>query len=274
MMQTPTLITSKSNRTVMWLASLSQKKYREKEQSFLCEGDKLFKEAVKAAAPITHIVLREDRADMLPLAQAYSQEHPKTEILYLSSACFEKISTEKAPQGVIVVLKYLDFSKYYYIINKEIFSDAQVSGTVFLDSVQDPGNVGAVLRSAAAFGVTDVVLSKDCADLYHPKTLRASMGALFNLRTHVVEDMAQAVEAFRASGRRVFAAMPAQTAYPLGRANLCKKDGIIIGNEGHGISANIAASAGEYVYIPMTDAVESLNASVAASILIWELMKN
>ena len=83
------------------------------------------------------------------------------------------------------MIKYLDFSKYYYIINKEIFSGLEMRGTVFLESVQDPGNVGAVLRSAAAFGVSDVVLSSDCADLYHPKTLRASMGALFHLRTHV-----------------------------------------------------------------------------------------
>ena len=109
MMQTPALITSKSNRSVMWLASLSQKKYREKEKCFLCEGDKLFQEAIKASAPITHIVLREDRVDLLALAQEYVKVHPQAEILYVSCACFEKICTEKAPQGVIVVLKYLDF---------------------------------------------------------------------------------------------------------------------------------------------------------------------
>ena len=140
--------------------------------------------------------------------------------------------------------------------------------------MQDPGNVGAVLRSAAAFGVSDVILTNDCADLYHPKTLRASMGALFHLRTHVVEDMAQTIAEFKASGRRVFAAMPSQTASPLNQANLSMRDGIVIGNEGHGISSAVAEASGEYVYIPMTDAVESLNASVAASVLIWELMKN
>lgn len=274
MSQTPTLITSKSNRMVMWLASLSQKKYREKEKSFLCEGDKLFKEAVKANVPISHIVLREDRKDLLSEAFAYCETHSETEILLFSEACFDKVCTEKAPQGVIVVLKYLDFSKYYYIIKKEIFSDADICGAVFLESVQDPGNVGAVLRSAAAFGVSDVILTNDCADLYHPKTLRASMGALFHLRTHVVEDMAQTIAEFKASGRRVFAAMPSQTASPLDQANLSVNDGIVIGNEGHGISSAIAEAAGEYVYIPMTDAVESLNASVAASVLIWELMKN
>ncbi|MBO5790641.1 MAG: RNA methyltransferase [Clostridia bacterium] len=274
MAQTPTLITSKSNRAVMWLASLSQKKYREKEERFLCEGDKLYNEAVKADAPISHIVLREDRKDLLDEALAYCETHSETELLLLSDACFSKVCTEKAPQGVIVVLKYLDFSKYYYIINKEIFSGLDMRGTVFLESVQDPGNVGAVLRSAAAFGVSDVVLSNDCADLYHPKTLRASMGALFHLRTHVVEDMAQAVSAFKSCGRRVFAAMPSQTASPLSCASMTSCDGIVIGNEGHGISASVAEAAGEYVYIPMTDAVESLNASVAASVLIWELMKN
>lgn len=274
MSQTPSLITSKSNRVVMWLASLAQKKYREKEQCFLCEGDKLFKEALKAQVCITHIVLREDREDLLPLSLSYCESHPQTALLRLSCATFDKVCTEKAPQGVIVVIKYLDFSKYYYIINKENFSDVKMQGTVFLESLQDPGNVGAILRSAAAFGVSDVVLSADCADLYHPKTLRASMGALFGLRTWLVADMPQAIRAFRACGRRVFAAMPGQTSSPLSSVTLSRDDGIVIGNEGHGISSEAANAAGAFVYIPMTDAVESLNASVAASLLIWELMKN
>ena len=129
------------------------------------------------------------------------------------------------------------------------------------------------MRSAAAFGITDVVLSADSADLYHPRTLRASMGALFLVRTHVVEDLREAVCLFRETGRSVYAAMLSPDATPLGRLPLSLRDGLIVGNEGHGISPAVAEEASAEVYIPMTGKTESLNAYVAASVLILELTR-
>ena len=272
-MKTPELITSRQNPTVKWLASLCEKKYRDREGCFLADGEKLYREAVRAAAQLTHILLRQDRDDLLPAAMAYAEAHRGCEVLRLSEACFEKITTEKSPQGIIVVIKYLDNLNNYYIIKKDAFTEDTARGILLLDGVRDPGNVGAVLRSAAAFGATDLILSADCADLYHPRTLRASMGAVFHLRLHVVADLPGAVAALRAAGRRVLAAELTPAAKSVFAVGLSSRDAVVIGNEGHCISPAVSSACDGSVYLPVSDAVESLNASVAASLFSWEQMR-
>ena len=265
-------ISSRANPTVKLLASLSQKKHRDERGLFLLEGDKLVGEALERCE-IVYLAVREDRSDLTERAEAYASSHPACQLLILSLECFDKISTEKAPQGIAAAVRYLDSCRAYTVIDEDRFPIGTFGPTLFLDGLQDPGNVGAILRSAAAFGITDVVLSADSADLYHPRTLRASMGALFLVRTHVVEDLAEAVRLFRLTGRSVYAAMLSPGAAPLGRLPLSLRDGLIVGNEGHGISPAVACEATGEVYIPMVGNTESLNASVAASVLIWELTR-
>lgn len=272
-MNLPEIITSRANPTVKFLASLAEKKYRENSGCFLCEGEKLYGEALRAAAPLTHIVLREDREDLLPFALTYAESHPACTVVRLGCSCFEKVSTEKSPQGVIAVIKNLDNLNNYNIIKKDDFSDPSKKGILLLDGVRDPGNVGAVLRSAAAFGATDIILSCDCADVCHPRALRASMGALFHLRLSVVGDLAGTVTALREAGRRVFAAELKEGARSVFDAGLSPADAVVIGNEGHGITPDVSAACCGSVYLPVTDAVESLNAAVAASLFSWEQMR-
>ena len=272
-MNLPEIITSRTNPTVKFLASLAEKKYRESSGGFLCEGEKLYGEALRAEAPLSRIVLREDREDLLPFAAEYAQKHPECTVVRLNASCFEKVSTEKSPQGVIAVIKNLDNLNNYNIIKKDDFSDPSVRGVLLLDGVRDPGNVGAVLRSAAAFGATDVILSEDCADVCHPRALRASMGALFHLRLTVVRDLAGTASLLREAGRRVFAAELKAGAQSVFSVGLCAADAVVIGNEGHGITAAVSAACDASVYLPVTDAVESLNAAVAASLFSWEQMR-
>ena len=266
-------ITSRQNATVVWAASLAEKKYREKHRTFLLEGVKLVREAFASRLPITHVFIAESKRDAvlaeLPLDELLSSVEGTPEILLLSDACFEKISTEKAPQGVIAAIKYLDFFKRIDKINGEELS----SRALFLSSVRDPGNLGAIIRSAAAFGTKTLILSADSADIYHPKVLRAAMGTLFRLSVLIVEDEIGFVEAQRAHGRRFFAAELRENALPLSSLSLCDGDVFVIGNEGHGISPALSAVCDGSVYIPISDGVESLNASVAASILLWEQSK-
>lgn len=142
--------------------------------------------------------------------------------------------------------------------------------TLCLCAVRDPANLGAIVRSAAAFGVKSLLLSADCADVYHPKTLRAAMGNLFRLSVYIVEDLPASLQTLKAAGRRVFAAELRPGALPLLSLPVRKEDVFIIGNEGHGIPREVSDAADSSVYIPIEENVESLNASVAASVLLWE----
>ena len=136
--------------------------------------------------------------------------------------------------------------------------------------MRDPGNLGTVIRSAAAFGITNLVLSADCADIYHPRTIRAAMGALFSKKILITEDLPDALRVLSARGR-VYAAALDETAKRLGKVNFGENDTVVVGNEGHGISAAALAAATDKLFIPMQAGVESLNAGVAASVLLWEL---
>jgi TrmH family RNA methyltransferase len=147
---------------------------------------------------------------------------------------------------------------------------------ILLESVRDPLNVGAIIRSAAALGVGHLILSADCADVYHPRTVRAAMGPLFSMPITRVEDLAGSVAALRAEGRPVYAAALDDTALRLGSFPL--HDGetaacAVIGNEGHGLSEDVIRACTRSIYIPMEADTESLNAGVAAALLMWELCK-
>lgn len=269
-----TYITSRTNETLKWLSSLGEKKYREEHQSFLLCGEKLVKEAAKSNVEITHLIVQGDKENLLLWVRIWMLDHPKTQVLVLSPGCFSKITEEKSPQGIAAVVKYLDFFKYYYIIYKENFENEETKGVIFLDGIQDPGNLGAILRSAAAFGVSHVILSGDCADVYHPRVLRSAMGTVFQLNVWRTDDLLSAVRAYQATGKRVFCAELRPGAIPVGEAHLTSADAIVIGNEGHGITKEISLVSDGSIFLPISDKVESLNASVAASLLIWEQMKD
>ena len=265
-------ITSRQNATVMWASSLSEKKYREKHRAFLAEGKKLVEEALASRLPVTHIFIASSKKDeilsSLSLDDLSTWENPPA-VFLLSDACFEKISTEKAPQGVIAAIKYLDFFKR---IDKIKGEDVSLRA-LLLSSVRDPGNLGAIIRSAVAFGTKTVLLSADSADVYHPRTLRAAMGSLFKVSVLILENEVESIHSLRLAGRRFFAAELRENAMPLSLLSLQKGDVFVIGNEGHGIAPEVSAACDGSVYIPIDLGVESLNASVAASVLLWEQAK-
>lgn len=270
------IITSRNNQTVKWAASLQDKKGREREKCFIAEGEKLTYEAIEAKLPLHSVFVAESKKDrVLPrlddlLATGENENIP---VYVLSDTAFEKISTEKAPQGVISVIKYLDFFYNIDIIYKEEFFLAEGEKALALCSVRDPGNLGSVIRSAVAFGVDHIVLTSDCADIYNPKTVRSAMGSLFRTKITMVKDFESFIASAKENGRRVFAAELTDNARPLNEIGMCGSDIIIIGNEGHGIPKDISAKTSGSVYIPISKKTESLNASVAAAIFMWEQNK-
>ena len=270
---TDEIITSRNNPKVKWASSLSSKKGRDLEKSFLAEGEKLTLEALAAALPVTNIFITESKKrKLLDSLEGYvnSDLYKNTEVTVLSDGAFEKISTEKAPQGIISVIKYLDFFCDTDIIYKEEFSLEPTERIIILSSVRDPGNIGSVIRSAVAFGVDHIFLTADSADIYNPKTVRSAMGSLFRVKITVVQDIASLIGALKSMGRRVFAAELTDSAISLSCANLEPKDAVIIGNEGHGIDSSVSSICSGSVYIPISKKTESLNASVAAAIFMWE----
>ena len=267
------IISSRSNPTVKWAASLAEKKGRCEAKCFIAEGEKLTVEALKRGLPLTHIFILEDKQKrLLELLSPFldDEKYANCQVITLSEGAFSKISTEKSPQGIISVIKYLDFFKNMDIIYKEDFFILKGERALSLYSLRDPGNLGAVIRSAVAFGVQHIVLSADSADVYNPKTVRAAMGTMFGIKITTVRDFASFISAARENGRAVYAAELSVGARSIREIGLSKDDIFIIGNEGHGIPSDISSVCTGSVFIPISDGVESLNASVAASVFMWE----
>ena len=267
------VITSRNNSCVKWASSLSDKKAREEHRVFIAEGEKLSFEAMEAKLPITHVYILESKIEkLLPRVTKMLDfdVFSDTEVILVSDSVFEKISTEKAPQGIICVIKYLDFFRTMDIIYKEEFFISEDERALALYSLRDPSNLGAVIRSAVAFGVNHIVLTSDSADIYNPKTVRAAMGTIFKIRVTIVSDFASFVDAARACGRRIFAAELSDNAKSIKDVGVLKSDIFVIGNEGHGIDAEISSKCTASVFIPISAKAESLNASVAAAVFMWE----
>lgn len=273
------IVRSRQNRTVVELCKLTDRKAREAQRSFRFDGIKLFCEAIKKGVTVQTVVLRASNAEALRArlekecgSSAFDGDG---RVLLLADELFDKISEEKSPEGVITIAKYIDkFQKFATIYNSADFLRMKNESVVLLESVRDPSNIGAVIRSAAAIGVDRLIVSSDCADIYHPKAVRASMGALFDQRIDRVDDLGEVIRGLRQSGRRVFAAALDGRALKLGSFATQVGDCVVIGNEGHGLSKETVAECDRSVMIPMTERAESFNAAVAASILMWEFQKH
>lgn len=271
------VIASRQNRRVVDLCKLEDRKARQAQKRFRFDGIKLFCEAVQRDVPIDCIFLKKGSAARVEARFSELTGRDPASVLcpafLLEDELFDKISQENAPEGIICVAEYIDRFHKMYIIEKEDALDLPEGPVLLMESVRDPLNVGAIIRSAAALGIRHLVLSEDCADLYHPKTLRAAMGPLFSMPITRVDHLAGAVESIRKSGRRVFAAALDDTAVRLGEFSFQPGDCVVIGNEGHGLSWELIRACDQSIYIPMQAGTESLNAGVAAALLMWELCK-
>ncbi len=269
-------ITSRNNPLIKWAASLKEKKHREASGHFIAEGEKLTFEALRASMPITHIFVSVAKSEhLLRRIDEYKNtpQYRDCTVCVIPEALLEKISSENAPQGIISIIKRLDFFRKIDIIYKEEFLKNANERVMILSSVRDPGNLGSAIRSAVAFGVTHLLLSCDCADVYNPKTVRGAMGSIFRVKVSIISNLPETVKELCSSGRRVLSAELTEEAIRLGESKLLPTDVIVIGNEGHGVDPEVSRVATDKIYIPISVATESLNASVAAAIFMWEQSK-
>lgn len=272
------IISSRQNPNIVKICKLSDKKHRDAEGLFRFDGVKLCAEAILSGVELEFILLRRDRCDEVSrriheLCGKYPED-TGARILVLENSLFDTVSEEKSPEGVISVGKYIDkFHKIATINNDDPKICSESDRVMLLEDIRDPGNLGTIMRSAAALGIDTLVLCGDCADIYNSKSVRGSMGALFRINTVRIRDGAWAVETLRQSGRRVYAAALSQNAVPLDDMPLSAGDCIVIGNEGHGLSGAVLSACDGCVIIPMSAGSESLNAATAAVIFMWEMRK-
>ncbi len=270
------VVRSRQNRAVTELVKLNDRRVREETRTFRFDGIKLAKEALSAGLEIPALFLKESSKDTIlqeleRFGKSALQERVGR-VYTLSDDLFDRISEEKSPEGVICCAKYLDkLQKIVTIYNERDFSERE--RIVLLESVRDPANLGAIIRCAAALGVDRLILSTDCADIYHSRTVRASMGTLFHQKIDRTDRLPEVIRQLREQGRRVFAATLNGQAKKLGTFEPLPGDCVVIGNEGHGLSDEVCRAATESVFIPMEENAESLNAAVAAGILMWEFGK-
>ena len=257
-----TRIESADNRKLKLIRKLSSRKHRDALGKYVIEGINLVEEAIRKNADIEFVVASEDfESDRLDAISGGIGE-----IHLVGRDIYEKISDTENGSGVIAVVRRS------YDRDRVIASIDTGDNVLVLDRVQDPGNIGTMIRTAVAAGYRAVLLIKGCADIYSPKVLRATAGMIFNLPVLFADDASEAVSILHELGLRVFVTEPeAKLAYY--ETDLSSGAALVIGNEGRGVSEELASLADERITLPMEGSVESLNAAVAAAILMYERIR-
>jgi len=269
-------IISPSNKTVKHIKSLYQKKNRDSYREIIIEGLKNINEAISSEWKIETIVFsetvyRSEDFDFLKNSCVLK----KIKTIIVSEKLFNDICDTENSQGILAVLKIPDKSSFGAVTADDGFDLGNHRKIVILDSLQDPGNMGTVIRTADAFGADMVIVSEGCVDVYNPKTLRAAMGSIFHVPVYKSYDIEKLIGELKGLGIKILAAHLNGENFEdkdfIGNVGDTSSIAVIIGNEANGIRDSIAAAADRLIKIPMPGKAESLNASVAAGILMYEI---
>ena len=241
------LITSLENDRVKNYIKLKDRKYRKKSKTFIVEGMHLVLEAYKKGI-IKELILEKDV--VVPL---------DCPVVYVTNEIINKISLMESPSNIMALCNMME--------DKEIIGDR----ILMLDDIQDPGNLGTIIRSAVAFNVDTIVLSPNTVDLYNPKVIRSTQGMMFHINI-IVKELSDVITELKKKeipvyGTKVDYGMDVRTFKEKDRRKYC----LVMGNEGNGVSDSVLELCDEYLYIGMNEVVESLNVGVATSIILYEL---
>ena len=257
-------ISSMQNPVVKLLKSLHSKKGRYENGLFLVEGMRLCSE-ICAPWQTEFLIFSERFYEESAEREELIAGCPEAKVRILPEEVFAAVSDTQHPQGVLAAVRQRQFDLSAFIQKKDPF-------LVVLEDLQDPGNAGTILRTADAAGADGILCSKGTVDFYSPKTVRASMGSIFHLPVVQSQSFAEALAGLREHGVHLLAAH-LQGSRPHFEADYSGGCAIMIGNEGNGLTPEAAALADERVRIPQPGRAESLNASVAAGILIYEALR-
>ena len=251
------LISSLQNAFIKKAVGLKQRKNRDISGLFIIEGEKFINE-VPNDWDCEIIIAESFRGDT-------SRYEHRENVRFVTDTVFRAISDTVTPQGILTIVRRKDYKL-------EILDDIAKPFILLCEDMQDPGNLGTLLRTADAAGCDCVMLTKGSVDVYNPKVLRATAGSVFHIPVIERVEIADAVTQLRERGIRVFAASPSG-GIPVYEINLAQQCAIMIGNESRGLSSRAFALADETICIPMPGRAESLNASAAAAMLIYEAVR-
>lgn len=252
------MITSTGNTQIRNLVQLKKKaKERTAQDVFLVEGPKMFGEVPR------------DRLEQVYVSHSFLADEENRRLLgdtaftEVSDQVFDSISDTRTPQGILCVVR-----QFHYRF-EDLAPEGKTPLCLLLESIQDPGNLGTILRTAEGAGVTGILLGGETADIYNPKVIRATMGSVYRVPFVYTADIARDCGRWKRQGIRIYAAhLDGKRTYT--EPDLTGPCAFMIGNEGNGLSARCAALADTWVRIPMCGQVESLNAAVAAAVLTFE----
>lgn len=254
------MITSTSNQKVKRILKLQKKaKARAQEGVFLVEGLRMVREVPRK------------RVIEVYASESFFERHGDileglkriTEVV--SDKVFEHMSDTKTPQGVLAVVKRQEYLLEEMLKEKE----GKKPFLIVLDNLQDPGNLGTIVRTAEGAGVTGIILSRESVDFYQPKTIRSTMGSVYRMPVLYVEGLEETIKKMKGCGIHVYAAHLDDSRY-YDEEDYTEGTAFLIGNEGNGLREEISAAADRKIKIPMYGQVESLNAAMAAGILMYE----
>lgn len=251
-------ITSPSNPMIKEICLLQQKGERYQKQQFLIEGEKLFFEAVRSKVLLSKVLCEEKYAY---IAQNELYEYPDVQVYIVTPELLIKISDQKQPQGIIAIGVMPNEQNYQ--------NNSDTSLSLVLESISDPGNMGTIIRTGEAFGVKNVYISNDSVDVYSPKVIRATMGSIFRLQITHFSDINSTINELQSQNIKVFTTALSQNAKDITEVLFTHPCAVVIGNESRGASNTAIECSDESIIIPMSGENESLNAAVAAGIVLW-----
>lgn len=256
------IISSKDNNIIKHIKKIKDKKYRDEYNEFIIEGIKMLKEAIAEKAEIKKILFSESFIKNNNIQEVLSTEIVQDNMICVSDNIFKIITEVGTPQGVLAIIKKYE-TEDINSLNDEIF--------IALDDLQDPGNFGTILRTADSANIKNILVSRQTVDCYSSKVVRSTMGAIFRCKVIVCENLKKSLEILKNKGYNIIVtSLDAQK-------NIYETDYsksiIVIGNEANGVSKEVQELATNKVIIPMLGKTESLNASVAAGIIIYEYVR-
>ena len=277
------IISSKDNKRIKYIRSLLEKgNIRKKNHQFVVEGIKLVDEALEygkvlevvCAESLYNELISGDLSGNRLLAEndknITNYVKKGSSLLVVSDMVFKSLSETKTPQGILAVVEMPDYGLLDKGFLEQAYTENGKIKLLVLEDTADPGNLGTIMRTAEAAGVTGVIMGKGTVDIFNPKVVRSTMGSIFRLPFVYVEDVKATIKELKKMGISFYAAhLKGKKSYK--DIKYSDKSAILVGNEARGLSNEVAEFADNYVIIPMSGKVESLNAAVAAALMMYEV---